>query len=327
MQKTNWIYFKPVYAIPSPTFDWIFEAMINIITRFSVPAFVMLSGAFVLQNEKNADMNIFYKKSLKKIFLPTALVIILLIVVQLIINQILHKSVFYDIKGVFIGNFYTLWYIYMLAGIYFLTPFVIRMKKNLTWNQYRLFGIIMMLWAVVSQATSEQKLAYSIGVVFAFLAYYLMGDIIKTELDRGWEPRKWMIVVIILICVAATFVFRVVGYNYYISKAYINFFSPTIVIYSICVFILFGRMTTKCNLSRLSSITFEIYLFHMLILRGLSPLFIEFNPLIGEFLMVAGTFLISLCVAIVYRKIGKAVSFGKWLEIKINNSKIWRIFE
>ena len=30
-------------------------SLINIITRFSVPCFVMLSGAFILNNEKNAD--------------------------------------------------------------------------------------------------------------------------------------------------------------------------------------------------------------------------------------------------------------------------------
>lgn len=293
--------------MPRVTFDWIFESILNIVTRFSVPAFVMLSGGFILSNDKNANMISFYRKSFKKIFLPAAFVIIFLVGVQFIINLILHQGLFHDIKGVFKGSFYTLWYIYMLAGIYFLTPFVIKLKKVLTWRQYKLLGIIMVLWAVISQATSEQKLAYSMGVVFAFLAYYLIGDIIKTELDSGWKPRKWILVLMSLICVAVTFVIRALGYNYYISKAYINFFSPSIVVYSICIFVLFGRIEVGRNWSRLSSITFEIYLFHMLILRGLAPLYIGFTPLIGEFMMVTGTFIISLALAVGFRKLWKMI--------------------
>lgn len=44
-----------------------FCSLINIITRFSVPCFVMLSGAFILNNEKNADYKHFYAKSFYKI--------------------------------------------------------------------------------------------------------------------------------------------------------------------------------------------------------------------------------------------------------------------
>ena len=45
-------------------------SLINIITRFSVPCFVMLSGAFILNNEKNADYKHFYAKSFYKIGIP-----------------------------------------------------------------------------------------------------------------------------------------------------------------------------------------------------------------------------------------------------------------
>ena len=51
---------------------WIGSA-INIVTRFSVPCFVMLSGAFLLSNPKNKDYKTFYKKTFSKIFLPFAL--------------------------------------------------------------------------------------------------------------------------------------------------------------------------------------------------------------------------------------------------------------
>lgn len=37
----------------------------NVLSRFAVPCFVMLSGAFILTNDKNADFSFFYKKSLR----------------------------------------------------------------------------------------------------------------------------------------------------------------------------------------------------------------------------------------------------------------------
>lgn len=35
------------------------QSFVNVITRFSVPCFVMLSGAFILSNTKNADYKSF----------------------------------------------------------------------------------------------------------------------------------------------------------------------------------------------------------------------------------------------------------------------------
>lgn len=107
----NWLYFKSFYENPESSITWILLALINIITRFSVPAFVMLSGAFILSNDKNADALGFYKKSLKKIFLPTAMVIVFLVIVQVIVNIVEYNGVIHDLKGVFKGSFYNLWYI------------------------------------------------------------------------------------------------------------------------------------------------------------------------------------------------------------------------
>ena len=41
--------------------------ILNHIVRFAVPCFFMLSGAFLLDDERNADHKYFYKKSIKNI--------------------------------------------------------------------------------------------------------------------------------------------------------------------------------------------------------------------------------------------------------------------
>ena len=177
----NWNYFGKVYDTPSDSFEWIFGALVNLVTRFSVPAFVMISGAFILQNGQNADFIAFYKKVIIKIFAPSCVVILLLVPVRIGMNILAHKNLMSGLRGILTGGFFNLWYIYMLVGLYLLTPFMIRLKSILTWKQYKTATIALMIWAMMSQAFSSYKLACSIGVVFAFLAYYLMGDIIRSE--------------------------------------------------------------------------------------------------------------------------------------------------
>ena len=69
----------------------------------------------------------------------------------------------------------------------------------------------------------------------------------------------------------------------------------------------FGMMKVNKDCSKLAGVTFEIYLFHMLILRGLAPAIqnTEIAPFVGEILIVAGTFLISWVVAIGYKRLWK----------------------
>ena len=73
----NWRYFGSVYTMSETSFAWSMEAIINIVTRFSVPVFMMLSGAFILQNAENGNAVFFYKKSLKKIFIPFVLAVLI----------------------------------------------------------------------------------------------------------------------------------------------------------------------------------------------------------------------------------------------------------
>ncbi len=43
----------------------------HVLSRFAVPCFIMLSGAFVLADERNQEYQYFYKKTFKNIGIPT----------------------------------------------------------------------------------------------------------------------------------------------------------------------------------------------------------------------------------------------------------------
>lgn len=61
----NWVYFE---RNTGNNMEYYFEVIINLLTRFCVPCFLMLSGALLMRNPKNANFMCFYKKSMHKIF-------------------------------------------------------------------------------------------------------------------------------------------------------------------------------------------------------------------------------------------------------------------
>lgn len=324
----NWQSFKDVYAEPSLSITWIAMSLINIVTRFSVPAFVMLSGAFNLSNASNVNPAAFYKKSLKKIFLPTALLAAFLVCYKIVFN-LLDGVTFYDgIIGILWGGFYNLWYIYMLAGLYLLTPLLIKIRQSVSWKQYKTLSVVMLLWAIGSQATSTEIVAYSIGVVFAFLGYYLVGDVLKVEETiRKTSQGKILLAFISGVCVILTFIWRYLGHNYYISNSYINFFSPTIVIYSLCTFMFLSRTRVNSIWSRFAGITLEIYLVHTLMLELLSPTLsvLNISELPRVLILAICTFIASVFAAVIFRKVWNTLSEKINLD-KLLDSILSRLF-
>lgn len=118
--------------------------VINHIVRFSVPCFFMLSGSFILDDERNADYKYFYRKTFKNIGI-TSMIFCLLYVfysfAKLLAGVFIFKKHVVDyffsgllslFNNVATGNpFYHFWYLFTLIGLYLAAPFVIRFAKDL----------------------------------------------------------------------------------------------------------------------------------------------------------------------------------------------------
>ncbi|SFQ33491.1 Surface polysaccharide O-acyltransferase, integral membrane enzyme [Butyrivibrio proteoclasticus] len=300
----NYGYLDECMKTQSSMLEWTLLSLINIITRFSVPCFVMISGAFNLRNQRNIEFTYFYQKIFKKILFPTMVCILLFIPFSIADKIVSKESIWLILIQLFEGRFFNLWYIYMLTGLYLITPILIRVKQSITVKQYKILAISMIVWAVVSQATSKYKMAYSIGVVFAFLGYYLIGDVIKTDIDeRKMAFNISSSVILCLICVLISYIYRYFGNNYYISDAYVAFFSPTITIYSILIFELCSNIKISMSFEKLSNFIFEIYLLHSIILKIIKILVNSLNlsVILSEIILVIFTFFISLICAVILK--------------------------
>ena len=116
----------------------------NTLSRFAVPCFFMISGAFILADERNTNYKYFYQKSIKNIGITGFVFCVLYVfydIFKLITNVFfLHKhdmdyffkKIFDIVKTMAEGAPYLhLWYLFSLIGLYIAAPFVIRLATEL----------------------------------------------------------------------------------------------------------------------------------------------------------------------------------------------------
>ena len=137
------------YDTPVKDFNWQVYNLYDSLVRWSVPVFVMLSGMFFLNPNKEIDF--------KKLFCKYILRILLAIVFWGLFYQfsdifskfILHhetislkKIVVACAKIPFGPPYYHLWYLYMLIGLYLLSPIYRIFSKSATEKQFQYLLIL-----------------------------------------------------------------------------------------------------------------------------------------------------------------------------------------
>ncbi len=77
----------------------------------------------------------------------------------------------------------------------------------------------------------------------------------------------------------------------------------------------------------MAGVTFEIYLFHTLIMKGLALVInsMDITPLVGEIMMVIGTFFISWIIAVEYKKMWKWIIKKDNINSLIDNRRVWKL--
>lgn len=259
-------YFISRSAVPSLTPVYVIESLINIITRFCVPAFVMISGAFVLGKRQNANAQQFYRKSFRKIFLPLLPVVMFFVVDDKMAKGIGFRWIFTALVN---GSYYNLWFMYMLLCLYALVPVLVRLKTAIPQRWWGRIGFSILAWAVVSQATSSYELSYDIGVATSYLGYFVTGSFLYENRHHLKLPATAISIAIVSTLIVATFVVRYFGFDFYLFDQYRSFFSPSTVIISLFVFTIFCKTRVFLNLRGPSALTYYVYVFHTFVYSSL----------------------------------------------------------
>lgn len=102
------------------SFSWEMANMYNGLTRWSVPVFVMISGALFLNPKRNVSLPQIYSKNIFHL----AFILVLWSLFYTVLNFALNPSgrnPLNLIEGLVLGEFH-LWFLYMLLGLYILVP-------------------------------------------------------------------------------------------------------------------------------------------------------------------------------------------------------------
>ncbi|MCW3995395.1 MAG: acyltransferase family protein [Candidatus Bathyarchaeota archaeon] len=158
--------------------NWFATDVYAAVGMFGVPLFVMLTGALLLNpNKADEPLRVFYKKRLNRIGLPF---VFWTIVYFLWSFRVLGKplTLFNLGQSLLSGSYAHLWYLYLLMGLYSVTPVLRVLVKHLNRG---LFAYLIALWFVGTVSTTyihvftEFEFNPVMFVFFDWIGYYLLG--------------------------------------------------------------------------------------------------------------------------------------------------------
>lgn len=248
----------------------------NTLSRFAVPCFVMLSGAFLLSDNRNGEYKYFYNKSVKTIILPTLIFTILyflyseaIVCAQIVIKGNSISEILLPVKQVIIGApFYHMWYMYMIIGLYLLIPLIIQVKSSLGEKIFFRISIVLMLITSVSGWTSTFDLDWSIAKVICYVGYLMIGyQLRKYNLTKRNNVKAIFLIMLgTIILLGLTYIQyqpSLMGIVKAVNKySMVGNFNPLVVMASLLIFAGFSKMNINFHLRKIAPHTFNIYLIH-----------------------------------------------------------------
>lgn len=280
----------------------IVENLINLVTRFCVPCFLMISGMFLISNDKNEDASSFYKKSMLKIGIPYFIIAFLWIFLKFLQCVVMNKNCLLFVKTIVSGMYGNLWFMPMIIGLYVMTPLLVTIRKTIGSKKLKGIAIFYLLWVVLSQPFSSYTLSYSVGVVFAYLSFFMLGYALKDV----YIKRKPQIMVgggiTCILALLVSMVLRLNGFTMYMKDSYLSFFSPTVVIFSIYVFLIFKDLNVR-NIQIISDRTYYVYLLHTPIFLAISAVLFPINragEILNIMLLTGASIVVSFVASFAY---------------------------
>jgi surface polysaccharide O-acyltransferase-like enzyme len=302
---------------------WLSSTIYESFVIMGVPLFVMLSGSLLLQPSKvNEPIRVFLKKRLGRI----GLAFLFWSAIYLVWNYyVIHKALTVNsVIQMFLsgGVDYQFWFIYLIMGLYLITPIL---RIVVAYADRKVLRYLIILWFIgvgliplfhlISGFSLDNNLFLVGGYIGYFvLGFYLIGNHVRTKL------LKWLL--------AGSIIWTIIGaylmaYLFHSLNQYYFFFdtlSANVIIASIVVCMLLSKFPSDWpgkshpKLSRLMHVislnTLPIYFFHVIVLETLNMGFLGFklsltviSPVIEIPLAAAATLFLTLGLILLMKKV------------------------
>lgn len=275
--------------------DWLSVCVYNGLTRFCVPMFIVISGSLLLNPARETSIRELFTKRLPKLVIPLVTWTVIYVLYQNYTKQIFSKfgpvdylKAFY--QGPMIFHF---WFLYLMIGIYLLSPIINLFIKSATKNQVLYF---LAVWFAVNCVFGLMQIAFglTIGIELFFFTGYSGYFVLGYYLQSTNFTQKAL--KILSAAGIAAFVISVAG----IILMYTNHFghagdvveddfTPELPFAVAGLFLFLKNYTFSNNpawwksiFSQLSKESYGIYIVHVLVMRVLfesTGLNLQFNAI------------------------------------------------
>ncbi|KLE14573.1 acyltransferase family protein [Clostridium sp. C8] len=301
--------------------NWSVINIYNSLARCCVQIFIMLSGMFFLNPNKSITLKNIYTKYLPRIIIA----LLFWSSIYLIRTPLNIESIKYIIISILKGNTnYHLWFLYMIIGLYIVTPILRILTSNSTKRQIEYFLLIGIIISVIIPTLSDyfpfNFILENINKMYifipkAYVVYYLLGFYLT-----NYELKK-SIRILIYFLGSSGAIFTVIITQYLSIKnstptdSWQGIFSINLMMYSIAVFLFlknyFDNITFSNRnimfISVLSSCSFGAYLIHDLFIKYFIKIgFLSLNtkaPIILVPIISFGIFICSMFLSYLIKKI------------------------
>jgi surface polysaccharide O-acyltransferase-like enzyme len=276
----------------------------------------------LLQPEKNESLSAFFKKRWARIGLPFLFWGAAYFAWDFLVIHIPFTSSAI-IQGILNGPYTQFWYLYVLVGLYLLTPILRIFIAHADQTIIKYFVILWFLGVAIIPVfglLTTYTLNSNVFIITGYVGYFVLGTYLLTV-----QMRRSTLSIFMILGIALTAFFTYVlaatvgGTEMYFFQQY---FSPTVILASVMVFLLLLTIQppsvqkeispSKVNklIKVISQNTLPIFLFHVMVLESIQNGYFGFainrntlNPIIEVPLMTVIVLFVSLSIILLLKKV------------------------
>jgi surface polysaccharide O-acyltransferase-like enzyme len=320
-------YYTAIYQTPlESAVYWWTATVYKFLTLSCVPLFVMLSGALLLQPSKiNEPIKVFLRKRVNRIGLAYAFWSAIYLVWGFFTSQM--PVTFFNvlqgiIMGLFTGPWYHFWFLYLIAGLYLVTPIL---RAVVAYRKQNLLRYLIILWflgvAVVPllQLLTGYSLNNSVFVFGGWIGYFVLGTYLQNKRLRS-SILYGLFFLGLIWTIASTWFMHFLFHSLEQDYFFFDYLTANVIVASVALFMILSKFNADwpgSNHPRISKVvhaisenTLPIFMFHLIILESLQRGYFGFklsltmlNPIIGVPLITIVTFFITFGLVILMKKV------------------------
>jgi surface polysaccharide O-acyltransferase-like enzyme len=262
----------------SPTSWWIANAL-NSATHWCVPAFVMVSGALLLNSSRDESPRRFYSRRISRIGIPLVFWSAFYLFWQRIYagDPITLRRTASDLLW---GQpYYHLYFLFLISGLYLFTPMLRVLIRSIPRRHCVLMTALILAMACMSFLLRRPHNLWrdtSADVFVPYLGYYLAGFLIANwATSKRWLPMAYTAATLLIAgAIAGVGWCKATGRTDVWPAMFQGYFSPITVIVSLSIFLIAkhhaGKLTglswASNTITTVASASLGIYLIHPIFL-------------------------------------------------------------